>query len=141
MIVETIDFYPDEDAELPRPMTRKDLITLNRSRPFQNDIAIEVVKRTMLNESHKNVTVSSSGAGIGASSSSNAGATGEVIETNRMTDEERNLVSAANSNLDDDNEIKGIAGTEILEADEDIPIKIVKNYKKQVNFFLNYYLF
>ena len=31
MVVETIDFYADEDAELPPPMTQKDVILLNRA--------------------------------------------------------------------------------------------------------------
>ena len=31
MVVETIDFYADEDSELPPPMTQKDVILLNRA--------------------------------------------------------------------------------------------------------------
>ena len=30
-VVETIDFYQDEDAELPPPMTQRDVITLNKA--------------------------------------------------------------------------------------------------------------
>ena len=31
MVVETIDFYQDEDAELPPPMTQRDVIILNKA--------------------------------------------------------------------------------------------------------------
>ena len=31
MVVETIDFYADEDAELPPPMTQRDVIILNKA--------------------------------------------------------------------------------------------------------------
>ncbi len=31
VVVETIDFYADEDAELPPPMTQRDVIILNKA--------------------------------------------------------------------------------------------------------------
>ena len=31
VVVETIDFYADEDAELPPPMTQRDVILLNKA--------------------------------------------------------------------------------------------------------------
>ena len=31
VVVETIDFYADEDAELPPPMTQRDVMLLNRA--------------------------------------------------------------------------------------------------------------
>ena len=31
MVVETIDFYQDEDTELPPPMTQRDVIILNKA--------------------------------------------------------------------------------------------------------------
>jgi hypothetical protein len=31
VVVETIDFYADEDAELPPPMSQRDVILLNRA--------------------------------------------------------------------------------------------------------------
>lgn len=34
-VVETIDFFEDEDQELPLPMTQKDVILLNRAGAFQ----------------------------------------------------------------------------------------------------------
>ncbi len=31
MVVETIDFYADEDAELPPPMSQRDVVALNNA--------------------------------------------------------------------------------------------------------------
>ena len=31
VVVETIDFYDDEDAQLPEPMTQRDVILLNKA--------------------------------------------------------------------------------------------------------------
>lgn len=31
VVVETIDFYQDEDAELPPPMTQRDVVILNKA--------------------------------------------------------------------------------------------------------------
>ena len=35
--METIDFFEDEDQELPPPMTQKDVILLNRAGAFQDE--------------------------------------------------------------------------------------------------------
>ena len=37
--METIDFFDDEDAELPPPMTQKDVILLNRAGAFADEDA------------------------------------------------------------------------------------------------------
>lgn len=37
--METIDFFEDEDVELPPPMTQKDVILLNRAGAFQDEEA------------------------------------------------------------------------------------------------------
>lgn len=37
--METIDFFEDEDQELPPPMTQKDVILLNRAGAFQDEEA------------------------------------------------------------------------------------------------------
>ncbi|KAK9807061.1 hypothetical protein WJX72_012308 [[Myrmecia] bisecta] len=37
VVVETIDFFEDEDAELPPPMTQRDVILLNKAQPFQQE--------------------------------------------------------------------------------------------------------
>ncbi len=34
VVVETIDFYEDEEAELPPPMTLRDVKALNKAAPF-----------------------------------------------------------------------------------------------------------
>lgn len=34
VIVETIDFYDDEDEELPPPLSLKEIIMMNKARPF-----------------------------------------------------------------------------------------------------------
>lgn len=36
-IVETIDFFDDEDDELPGPMTQKDIVLLNRANAFRDE--------------------------------------------------------------------------------------------------------
>ena len=41
MVVETIDFYADEDAELPPPMTQRDVILLNKAGLEDEDAAPE----------------------------------------------------------------------------------------------------
>ena len=38
-MVETIDFFEDEDLELPPPMTQKDVILLNRAGAFEGEEA------------------------------------------------------------------------------------------------------
>ena len=38
-VVETIDFFEDEDQELPPPMTQKDVILLNRAGAFKDEEA------------------------------------------------------------------------------------------------------
>lgn len=38
--METIDFFEDEDGELPAPMTQKDVILLNRAGAFQDEDAL-----------------------------------------------------------------------------------------------------
>lgn len=35
VVVETIDFFDDEDKELPPPMTQRDVILLNRAGAFE----------------------------------------------------------------------------------------------------------
>ncbi len=37
VVVETIDFFEDEDADLPPPMTQRDVILLNKAHPFQEE--------------------------------------------------------------------------------------------------------
>ena len=37
MVVETIDFYAEEDAELPMPMTQRDIILLNAAEPYEEE--------------------------------------------------------------------------------------------------------
>ena len=37
--METIDFFEDEDQELPPPMTQKDVILLNRADAFKDEEA------------------------------------------------------------------------------------------------------
>ena len=39
MVVETIDFFDDEDAELPPPMTQRDVVLLNRAGAFEEEEA------------------------------------------------------------------------------------------------------
>ena len=39
VVVETIDFYADEDAELPPPMTQRDVMLLNRAGPMDEEDA------------------------------------------------------------------------------------------------------
>lgn len=39
VVVETIDFFDDEDSELPLPMTQRDVILLNRSGAFEEEDA------------------------------------------------------------------------------------------------------
>ena len=41
VVVETIDFYADEDAELPPPMTQRDVILLNKAGLEDEDAAPE----------------------------------------------------------------------------------------------------
>lgn len=37
MVVETIDFYADEDAELPPPMSQRDVILLNKAQQLEDE--------------------------------------------------------------------------------------------------------
>lgn len=39
MVVETIDFYEDEEAELPAPLTLADVKALNKAAPFGEEEA------------------------------------------------------------------------------------------------------
>ena len=39
VVVETIDFFDDEDAELPPPMTQRDVVLLNRAGAFEEEEA------------------------------------------------------------------------------------------------------
>ena len=41
VVVETIDFFDDEDDELPAPMTQKDIVLLNRANAFRDENANE----------------------------------------------------------------------------------------------------
>ena len=36
-VVETIDFFDDEDDDLPAPMTQKDVVLLNRANAFRDE--------------------------------------------------------------------------------------------------------
>ena len=44
MVVETIDFYDDEDAQLPEPMTQRDVILLNKAAQEQEAAQAEVAE-------------------------------------------------------------------------------------------------
>ncbi len=37
MVVETIDFYADEDAELPPPMSQRDVVLLNKAQQLEDE--------------------------------------------------------------------------------------------------------
>ena len=37
VVVETIDFYADEDAELPPPMSQRDVILLNKAQQLEDE--------------------------------------------------------------------------------------------------------
>ena len=41
MVVETIDFFDDEDSELPAPMTQTDIVLLNRANAFRDENAAD----------------------------------------------------------------------------------------------------
>ena len=44
VVVETIDFYDDEDAQLPEPMTQRDVILLNKAAQEQEAAQAEVAE-------------------------------------------------------------------------------------------------
>ena len=105
VIVETIDFHQDEDADLPLPMTLKDVIALNKAHIYENDRGVE--KKPPLPETTTDIPME--------------------IE---MDHEERNLVAAAT--VDEPTELR-VVGTEVVEAETDVPIKVIKNYKRMVS--------
>lgn len=37
MVVETIDFFDEEEGELPPPMTLRELVALNRAAPYEEE--------------------------------------------------------------------------------------------------------
>ena len=104
VIVETIDFHQDEDADLPLPMTLKDVIALNKAHVYEHEQAAE--KRKPLPEVPDPMPV-------------------DV----KMDEEEVNLVAAATS--EEPAELR-VVGTEVVEAETDVPIKVIKNYKRMV---------
>jgi len=100
VIVETIDFHQDEDADLPLPMTLKDVVALNKAHVYQHEQAASATPVVALPEM--------------------------VMEDVEMDEEEANLVAAA---TDEPAELR-VVGTEVVEAETDVPIKVIKNYKR-----------
>lgn len=105
-MVETIDFHDDEDAELPPSMNIKDVMALNKARPFEQEDAEQ-------------------GAG--------ANADVEEVEMDvEMDDEERALITEAAQ----ENETGATTEIVETVEDEDAPRKIVKDYKRVVSRYL-----
>ena len=44
VVVETIDFYDDEDAQLPEPMTQRDVILLNKAAQEQEAAQADIAE-------------------------------------------------------------------------------------------------
>lgn len=111
VIVETIDFHQDEDADLPMPMSMKDVIALNRARLFEYEQGVETEKMDIDRPS--------------------TSARVDMI----MDKEEQSLVSetvGATSTpvMNEPSESRPVSGTEVVEAVTDVPIKVIKNYKR-----------
>ncbi|GMH40484.1 hypothetical protein BSKO_08388 [Bryopsis sp. KO-2023] len=98
VVVETIDFHDDEDAELPPPMSLKDVIALNKARPFEQEEAEQPV-------------------------TAEPGDVEEVEMDVVMDDEEMALVAEANQSKERAEVVKTM-------EEEDVPRKIVKDYKR-----------
>eukprot|EP00210_Caulerpa_lentillifera_P001175 g1131.t1 len=110
VIVETIDFHQDEDADLPLPMSMKDVIALNRARLFEYEQGMETQKMDIDKPAGPS--------------------TMDVV----MDKEEQSLVSATGAKevpiMEEPMESKAVVGTEVVEAVTDVPIKVIKNYKR-----------
>jgi len=101
VIVETIDFHQDEDADLPLPMTLKDVIALNKAHLYDHD----------------------QGPRPGPPP-------GEAPMEIDMDKEESELLASAT----DDRPVElRVVGTEVVEAETDVPIKVIKNYQRLVS--------
>lgn len=98
VIVQTIDFHQDEDADLPLPMTLKDVMALNRAHLYEQEKESVPVDRM------------------------------EVEQEIEMDKEEADLVAAGN---EEPTELR-VVGTEVVEAETNVPIKVIKNYKRTV---------
>lgn len=46
MVVETIDFYADEDAELPPPMSQRDVVALNNAAALEDEAPADAAAET-----------------------------------------------------------------------------------------------
>lgn len=103
VVVETIDFHDDEDVDLPPSMSLKDVMALNKARPFEQE--------------------DNDGGGA-------LDGDGDEMEMDvEMDDEERALVAEA---AKDSGAMAGSDAVDVME-DDDLPRKIVKDYKRVVS--------
>ncbi|CAD7697669.1 unnamed protein product [Ostreobium quekettii] len=113
VVVETIDFHDDEDADLPPPMSLKDVLALNKARPFEHEAE-----------------------GEAGEEAANAHAEDEEMEM-EMDEEEKALVAEANAAAEKPavsapekkapDEPSTAAVVQTVEEDDE-PIRVVKNY-------------